>query len=452
MNKKQINWLLGEIDAWRSEGIIGADATLHLKSRYELVKKDQRPVGLIILGSLGALLIGLGIISLLAANWGDLPRDIRAVISFLPLIICYCTALYGGLKMEQSLAVTEPLGIFWGLSIGAGIALISQTYHLPGEMSTFILFWMLLLVPVAWLTRSLGCVAGFYIGLLFWSGYVQTHHGVGIWYWPLSALIFPLVIDVKRKSPTGMRGVFMFWSLLFSSIVALVMNLEKTLPGLWIVICISFFTVLLLAGTLMHERSSEMWSKPLSLCGAGGLAVVLYMLCYEWPWKDVGPSHYRYEYGRYQWAAFVYDFPLAILLLVGALILFFLWRRRATANSDAGTLTKLTHTLWYAAPLVITVIYGIASYSSNRIEEFSTLLTCLYVAVLSLLTIADGIGARVLWMINCGMLLFLALVIGKFFSEDYSFTIKGVVFIVSGILFFIVNTIFARKLKKKVRS
>jgi len=55
-------------------------------------------------------------------------------------------------------------------------------------------------------------------------------------------------------------------------------------------------------------------------------------------------------------------------------------------------------------------------------------------------------------MINCGMLLFLALVIGKFFSEDYSFTVKGIVFIVSGIIFFIVNTIFARRLKMEVRS
>jgi lipopolysaccharide export LptBFGC system permease protein LptF len=55
-------------------------------------------------------------------------------------------------------------------------------------------------------------------------------------------------------------------------------------------------------------------------------------------------------------------------------------------------------------------------------------------------------------MVNCGVLLFLAVVLGKFFNEDFSFTIKGVVFIVCGLLFFLVNTIFARKIKQEVRS
>ena len=462
MNRKQVNWLQGEINTWCSEGVISAEIARQLNARYELAKKDQRSIGLIILGSLGALLIGLGIISLLAANWGDIPRDLRAVISFLPLLISYGAALFIGLKRQQSLALNEPLGIFWGLSIGAGIALISQTYHLPGDLETFILIWMLLLVPVVWLTRSLGCVAGFYIGLLFWSGYVQDKLGVAVWYWPLSALVLPLVLDVRRRSPEGMRGVFMFWSLLISSIIALGMTLEKSLPGLWIVIYVSFFTVMLLWGTLMDGRGSEAWTKPLSMCGSLGLAVVLYLLCYNWPWHDIGPEHYRYGYRYHLWAAIVYDFTLTAVLLCASLFLYFLWRKNCSVGSQSQTncsvgsqsqrtplLASLTRTLWYSAPLVVTVVYGIASYTSGNAQEICSAIMCLYVAVLSLLTIAEGIGTRMLWMINCGMLLFLSLVIGKFFSEEYSFTIKGIVFIVSGIIFFFVNSIFARRIRKE---
>ena len=106
-------------------------------------------------------------------------------------------------------------------------------------------------------------------------------------------------------------------------------------------------------------------------------------------------------------------------------------------------------TLWFSAPLAVTVVYGIASYASGGAEELCSLLVSVYVSALALLSIANGISDRALWLINCGMLLFLALVIGKFFSEDYSFTAKGIVFIVSGIIFFIVNTIFARKLRKE---
>ena len=441
--------MLGEVEIWRSEQLIGTETAQKLKARYELLQGDQRPVGLIILGSLGALLTGLGIISLLAANWGDMPRDLRALISFLPLVISYGAALYGCTKMKPSLAFYEPLGIFWGLSIGAGIALISQTYHLPGEMSTFLLTWMLLLVPVIYLTRSLGCVAGYYIGLLCWSSLVQRDMGVGIFFWPLSALILPVVITVRRGNHSGLRGVFMFWSLLISTIIALGMTMERTLPGLWIIIYISFFTVLLLVGVLVNTKDADIWSKPLSLCGAGGLAVVLYLLCYAWPWEDIGPAYYRIGYGCHLWASIIYDFSLAILLLIGALVLLFLWRKRDSAQSK---LIKVANIFWFAAPLVVTVFYGISSYAQGDADELCAILTSLYVIVLSLLTIASGIRQMALWVVNCGILLFLAVMLGKFFNEDFSFTAKGVVFIISGLIFFFVNMIFAKKIKRESGS
>ena len=445
MNKKRINWLLGEIETWYSEGVIGSETAQQLKVRYVLLQQDQRPLGLIILGSLGALLTGMGVISLLAANWGDIPRDFRAVISFLPLVICYGIALYGYKKMDSSLAFCEPLGIFWGLSIGAGIALISQTYHLPGDMSSFVLTWMLLMVPVIYLTRSLGCVVGYYIGLLCWATMVQFDMGVSLAFWPISALILPLVISVKRENPTGMRGIFMFWALLISIIIALGVTLERSLPGLWIIIYISFFMVLLLAGIIVNSKHSEIWSKPMSFCGAGGLVVVLNMLCYEWPWEDIGPSHYRFGYGYHLWASIIYDFSLAILLLAGTLVLLLLWRRRHSAKS---MLTKVAEIFWFAAPLVITVFYGLASYAQGGADGLCAILISVYMIVLSLLTLASGIGQRALWMVNCGVLLFLVVVIGKFFNEDFSFTAKGIVFIVSGLIFFFVNMIFAKKIKR----
>lgn len=448
MNKKTINWLLAEIDTWLTEGLLSPAAALQLKSRYARIRQDQRPIGLIILGALGALLVGLGIISLLAANWGDLSRDTRVVISFLPLILSYTAALYGVLKTNRTLAFCEPLGIFWGLSIGAGIALISQTYHLPGEMSTFLMTWMLLLVPVIYLTRSLGCVAGYYIGLLAWSSIIQYEAGVSLYFWPVSALILPVVISAKRENPTGMRGIVMFWSLLISTIIALGVTLDKSLPGLWIIIYVAFFTVLLLAGMRESSEEDEIWTKPLSLCGAGGLAVVLYLLCYKWPWDDVGPSYYRDGYGYHLWASAVYDFALVALLLAGALFLLLGWSRQRKGQS---TLSQAATLGWIVAPIVMTAFYGIASYALDG-KQLCSSLTSVYVIILSLLTLADGIGQRALWMVNCGVLLFLAVVLGKFFNEDFSFTTKGIVFIVCGLLFFMVNTIFARKLKQEERS
>ena len=51
-------------------------------------KKDQSKNKLnIVFGILGALLVGLGIIMIVAHNWDDLSRGVKTCFAFLPLII-----------------------------------------------------------------------------------------------------------------------------------------------------------------------------------------------------------------------------------------------------------------------------------------------------------------------------------------------------------------------------
>ena len=55
-----------------------------MQRRYASDEK-KTPLCFIFLGSLGALLVGLGIITLFAANRKDIGRPARAVLSFIPL-------------------------------------------------------------------------------------------------------------------------------------------------------------------------------------------------------------------------------------------------------------------------------------------------------------------------------------------------------------------------------
>lgn len=110
--------------------------------------------GAILAGGFGALMIGLGIIALFAANWSEFGRAARAAIAISPVAICGCLAVFAHTKDWKSRAFWEPLGILWCVSVGAATCLIAQTYQVGGNVPGLLLLVALLMLPVIWTTRA----------------------------------------------------------------------------------------------------------------------------------------------------------------------------------------------------------------------------------------------------------------------------------------------------------
>ena len=86
------------------------------KRRRELVAElgeGRLSWGAIIAGAFGALMIGLGVIALFAANWDAFGREARAAIAVAPVVACGAVAVTSALKDVKTRALWEPLGIFW---------------------------------------------------------------------------------------------------------------------------------------------------------------------------------------------------------------------------------------------------------------------------------------------------------------------------------------------------
>jgi Zn-dependent protease with chaperone function len=62
--------------------------------------------------------------------------------------------------------------------------------------------------------------------------------------------------------------------------------------------------------------------------------------------------------------------------------------------------------------------------------------------------LGDGLVERRPGLINMGVLVFLAVALGRFFSSEASFTAKGVVFIVCGGVFLATNLVVSRRMKQ----
>ena len=179
-----------------------ADALL---ARYP-VNESRIGWGAIIAGSFGALLIGLGIIAIFAANWDFLGRDARAAVAMAPLVACGAAAIFAKAKGWRTMALWEPLGIRWFVSTAAAACLVAQTYNVSGKEPDLVMFVAALTLPVVWITRSAvamsaGPVFAFiYVGSSsdWWSG---TDANVIVKAFLILAASIPAYVAFLRRHP-----------------------------------------------------------------------------------------------------------------------------------------------------------------------------------------------------------------------------------------------------------
>ena len=138
MTKKNIQWLYEELPKLVAKGVISTKDAEGMRRHYGSAAGGAgRNLALIICSALGAFWIGLGIILLLGHNWENLSRFVRTVLSLMPLIVGQLLAGWTIWPEKKSEAWREGAAIFLTMMIGASIALVSQTYHIPGDMAGF---------------------------------------------------------------------------------------------------------------------------------------------------------------------------------------------------------------------------------------------------------------------------------------------------------------------------
>ena len=155
MSRKHVRWLYGQLPELVAGGVVEAETADRIRAHYGAEPAASgRRIALTVCSILGSVLIGAGLILLLAHNWRGLPRPIRTVLAVAPLLMSQALALWVLATGRCSAAWREGVGTFLTLAVGAAIALIGQTYHIPGDPGRFLLVWMLLALPVIYLLNA----------------------------------------------------------------------------------------------------------------------------------------------------------------------------------------------------------------------------------------------------------------------------------------------------------
>ena len=232
--------LSSESKKWVDEKILNNDQREKLLSRYgeklshyEKMESTGKINGVISI--LGAVLLGVGVLLLVAANWQDIPNIMRVLI----LLIATFSAFWAGARWTHENSEYPKTGfalvLLAHIMMGASIFLIAQIYHINANASSLLLLWFFALLPglivykSGFITAGVITLAAFWIPL-FLSELPSTDYEVNFiaLYLVFAAICGGLGILFKRPSFESPRHV----AQLASAITVLFCTYLLTFSGL----------------------------------------------------------------------------------------------------------------------------------------------------------------------------------------------------------------------------
>src|ERR1043165_864975 len=162
----EIRWLLAELPRLVTNGVLTQESADALRQHYSSQPGEPpRRIGFVLSAILGSLLVGAGVVLLVAHNWDFLSRPVRCGIAFTPLLLSHALGVFVLLRRNQSAAWREAAATLNVAAIGTAIALVSQTYQIQGDFPRFILVWMILALPIVYIFQTSVGLSAYFIGV-----------------------------------------------------------------------------------------------------------------------------------------------------------------------------------------------------------------------------------------------------------------------------------------------
>ncbi len=406
--------------------------TAHKIAQYYEDKKKQSPNRIfIVFGILGALLVGMGIILILAHNWDELSIPTKTFFAFLPLLAGQAFGLFTLLKKPDSLAWREGTGTFLFFAVASSISLVSQIYNIEGNMSSFLLTWVLLCLPLVYVLRS-SLVSLLYIITI--TAYAFTSYDPGAEgyekyiYWLLLAAVFPFYYNLLKKRAESNFTVFHNWAYGISVMYGLG-ALAGRMEELMYIAYFSLFGLFYMLGSFDLFAKQKLRNNAYKIIGALGTVVLSITLSFKWAWEHLWSK--EYVAGELVVAP---EFWAALILSIAAAILLYQQYKNRTYQE--------------IQPLSVMFVLFIFAFIVGLYSPLAIALMNIYVLAIGVLTIRKGAKENHLGVLNFGLLILMTLITGRFFATDLSFVLRGVVFIFLGTSFFAANYWMIKKRKQ----
>jgi len=430
MGSSEIRWLHRALPDLVRRGVLTEESAAALRRHYpQPPATAARSIALVVFSSLGALLVGGGVILILAHNWELLTRPARAGIAIAVLLAAQGIGAFVLARRPGSIPWREGAGGGVVLGLVACIALVSQTYNLGGEMPEFLRTVILLGLPVVYLLDSSLAAALVFVGMTMFLMNFDRGSVPQWWFWIFVAAFLPYLFRIARR---GDRD----WSLLAAAVSLggplgiISLGARNQSAAIWTV-CLSS---LLAAYWAIGSRGEQRWRKPFLAMGGVGGAIFMIILTFEEPWR-----------GLREFSLESHDAP-TVWISLGACV-------AAGTLAAAQALAEAKASRWHMALPGALVVPAAASWALalGFGPAPAQIVMNLYLLASGVLFIATGLRTIHLGTINFGLLLVSSLAFARFVDADISFLARGIGFIVIGLAFFAVNA-FVLSRKKEATS
>ena len=288
------NDLAREAAEWVEEGLISEPQAEQICQRYavDFHQVQQRSFGYNVLMGLGYLFIGLAVITLLGANWDEIPRALRmgGLIAL--------TVSTQGLALRHYLSGDRSGGaglfLLGNLFFGASIILIAQIYHLGEHMPDGIFWWALGCLPFALLTRNPWLTLQALLLALLWF-FLEVTYG----FYPA---LFPLFV---------LAALFVLWRgpqsivLLLAVVASIGFWVEYSLAAFWrestefflfdlhaenVAVGAGLFVLLFVFSQWLNQRASTSardYAAVISVWCLRFTLVLLLVMSFSQPWRSL---------------------------------------------------------------------------------------------------------------------------------------------------------------------
>jgi len=408
-------------------GVISTETAETINNYYHSKGGTSQNRLLVIFGVLGAILVGLGIILIIAHNWDELSNFTKLCIAFLPLIICQALSVFVLLKKPDNSAWRESAAVLLFFAVGTAISLVSQVYHISGDLSAFLLTWMVLCFPIIYILRS-SVVSLLYISGITWYAVVSGYWVYGLtetyYYWLLLLLALPYYYLLYKEKPASNFMVLHHWVVPVSITITLG-TLAKNQGELMFVAYISLFGLFYITGNTGFFKKQRAISNGYKVTGSLGTISILLSLSFNFLWESI------------QKTKIVGISPelIACIVVTAVAIAALYFQKKSSAVKDY-------------KPIEFAFLFFVLCFIIGTASTAGVVFVNILIFAIGVLTIMQGAKADHLGILNYGLLIITALVICRFFDTDLSFVARGILFVLVGLGFFFANYYMIKKRKQ----
>jgi hypothetical protein len=429
---REVAWLYAELPGLVERGVLSPEAADALRRHYGSPTLERRAVGWgqILLASFGALLVGGGIILILAHNWDELGRPARAAIALGLLIIAQGLTLYAVVRRSESAAWREATSGFLVVAVGAAISLIGQTYHVGGSFEGLMQAWLWLVVLIPYISGS-GLAAILFWALLLVRIMSHSWHDAPADPWALVFAGLPFVVFLLRRQPASWLTALVATAAAVSMFVTgSIFTAGAGWSGLWSVFQISLLAAIVAAASWPPGLdTAEPWRRRLLVPAWFALIVVGTILTFDDAWRTVTLGERALDS-----PSVVVSAAVAVACAVFASVMTV---RLARAGRIAAAVAAS------AAVLVVTM-HGLTMLEVHA----GWIVLNLWLLTLGIVTLAEGVRLPRLATVNLGLLALAGLIVARFFDTDLSFLVRGLIFVSFGVTCLLINLWFMRRVQK----